>query len=162
MGVGPFVRGYSVSAAFLRDLAARRVQRGEAVDDALAIVSRGALEGWFGHGPAGARRTGLAERMRASLGGDWEPDDAMLTWTLSHAADDRTGNSAFQNNAFLRAWDGSDPALWPPAASLAPGSAGVTVKHPHESTGYFALAGGGTYALESSVDGVRWMIVRVK
>lgn len=162
VGVGPFVRGYSVSAAFLRDLAARRVQRGEAVDDALAAVTRGALEGWFGHGPTGAQRTGLTARMRTSLGGDWEPADAMLTWTLSHAADDRTSSSVFQNNAFLRAWDGDDPALWPPAASLAPGTAGVTMKHAHESTGHFALAGGGTYSLESSVDGVRWMIVRVK
>ena len=162
VGSGPFVGGYSASSAFMHDLVARRVQRGEAVDDALTAVMRGALEGWFGHGPQGAQRTGLTVRMRASLGGSWEPEDAMLTWTLSHAADDRTSSSVFQNRSFLRVWDGSDPAFWPAAASLSPGSAAVTVKHPHESTGHFSLAGGGTYALSSTVDGVRWMIIRVK
>jgi hypothetical protein len=162
VGSGPFVRGYSTSSAFMQDLVARRVQRGEAVDDALTAVMRGSLEGWFGHGPQGAQRTGLTARMRSSLGAGWEPEDAMLTWTLSHAADDRTSSSVFQNRSFLRVWDGSDAAFWPAAASLAPGSAAVTVKHPHESTGHFALAGGGTYTLSSSVDGVRWMIVRVK
>lgn len=162
VGSGPFMRGYSASAAFMQDLVARRVQRGEALDDALTAVMRGALEGWFGHGPLGAQRTGLTARMRSSLGGGWEPEDAMLTWTLSHAADDRTNSSTFQNRSFLRVWDGTDAAFWPAAASLSPGSSAVTLKHPHESTGHFNLAGGGTYALSSSVDGVRWMIVRVK
>jgi hypothetical protein len=161
VGSGAFVRGYSAGAAFMQDLVARRVQRGEALDDALTAVMRGALEGWFGHGPQGAERTGLSARMRAVISG-WEPEDAMLTWTLSHAADDRTNSSVFQNRSFLRASDGSDAAFWPAAASLSPGSAPVTVKHAHESTGHFSLAGGGTYALSSTVAGVQWMIVRVK
>jgi len=161
-GPAAFARGYAKPAGFLRDLAERRVRRGEAVDDALAAVMRGAIEGWFGHGPEGTDRAGLAARMRASLGAGWEPEDALLTWTLSHAADDRTQSTTFQDPGFLRAWDSTDPGAWRAAATLAPGSAPVTVAQDRESTGFFELAGGGTYTLGSTTNGVRWMIVRVR
>ncbi|HET7464375.1 MAG TPA: hypothetical protein VFJ82_24160 [Longimicrobium sp.] len=161
-GTGPFVGGYSPPAGFMRDLAERRVRRGEAVDDALAAVMRGAIEGWYGHGPSATDRPGLAARMRSALGGDWDPADAMLTWTLSHAADDRTSSGTFQDAAFLRAWDTTDPGAWPAAGTLAPGSAPVTLAQERESTHWFELAGGGTYAVSSTVDGVQWMLVRMK
>ncbi|HET7232738.1 MAG TPA: hypothetical protein VFJ16_22190 [Longimicrobium sp.] len=161
-GPGAFVLGYSTPAGFMRDLAERRVRHGEAVDDALAAVMRGAIEGWFGHGPTNTDRTGLTARMKAFLGADWEPGDAMLTWTLSHAADDRTSSSTFQDAGFLRVWDSADAGAWTAAAVVQPGAPPVTLSQDRESTGFLELAGGGTYALGSSVEGVRWMIVRVR
>jgi len=159
---GAFSGGYANPASFLRDLAERRVRKGENVDAALAQVMRGAVEGWFGHVLWGPDLPGLASRMRGVLGNGWEPEDALFTWTLSHAADDRTPSGTFQDPAFLRVWDSGQPGTWSAIATLAPGSQPVTVAQDRESTGFFELAGGGTYSLNATRDGVRWMIVRLQ
>lgn len=160
-GRGAFVDGYARPASFLRDMVQRRVRTGEPVDDALAQVMRGAIEGWFGHVDAGTERAGLSARMRPIFPA-WQPADALLAWTLSHAADDVTPSPTYQDDAFLRVWDNAGGDGWGPAARVSPGSAPVTVIQDPESAGYFEMSGGGTYALRSRSSGVRWMIVRLR
>lgn len=159
---GAFMWGYAPPAGFLRNLAERRVRAGEGVDEALAAVMRGSLEGWFGHDALRNTRTGLAARMRASLGAAWEPGDAMLAWTLSHAADDRTPSLVYQDHGFMRAWDSAEASAWRAFASLSPGAPPVRLAQYQASTGYFEMAGGGSYSLSSTVDGVQWMVVRLR
>jgi hypothetical protein len=96
--------GYHETAPFLRDLALRRIGRGEPVDVAFREVLRGAVEGWYGVALDGTRRPGLVERMRTRLPG-WEPADAVLTWALSSAADDRIAHPAYQDPTWLRTGD---------------------------------------------------------
>ncbi|HVH13176.1 MAG TPA: hypothetical protein VM759_08995, partial [Longimicrobium sp.] len=99
---GDLTAGYASSASFQADLVLRLVRTGMDEEDAIAEVSRGTLEGWFGWDPSGARRPGLTDRMRARLGAGWEPESALLGWALSQAADDLTSNPALQNPAFAR------------------------------------------------------------
>jgi hypothetical protein len=163
VGRGEFAVGYAPSADFLLDLAERRMAAGEAVDVALAEVEHGAQEGWFGQGPAGAR-TGLAARMRARLGPAWDPADALLSWTLAHAVDDRTSSPDLQDRAFRAVWDpvSASQPWWTAHAELAPGAAPVAVRRMFEASGYFYLKGGTTYAITASVSGVRWKLVRFR
>lgn len=74
---GRAARGYFDAASLLRDLQARMVRQGMGEADALALVARGAVEGWHG-GDAGAARPGLAGRVRPVLGDAWDPAGAVL------------------------------------------------------------------------------------
>ena len=107
---GELTTGYDNAMGFLRDLILRRMAAGEPFEDALREVSRGAIEGWFGHDGVTVR-SGLTARMRTRLGGDWEPARALLDWALSHAADERTPNPYFQDRASLTVWDIPSGAL---------------------------------------------------
>ena len=161
---GTFTNGYSAAAGFLAHLAGRRIAAGESVDAAVAAVSRGAVEGWYGHvRPGAAAWTGLTARMRARLGGGWEPTDALLGWTLSHAMDDRTPSAMYQDAAFLGASRIRPPGYgWAPHATLAAGSgAQAEVRRAHGSPGYFELSGRGAFHL-TAPEGVRWMVARVR
>jgi hypothetical protein len=101
-----FASGYASAASFCLDLATRMVRRGASWEAAIAAVVRGSLDGWHGYAVSGARREGLAARVRPVLGEGWSPEDALLTWTLSQAVDDASANEVFQNRAFLRAHTG--------------------------------------------------------
>ena len=101
--LGEFTAGYDNAMGFLRRLVLQRMAAGETLEQALRQVSRGAIEGWFGFDGA-SMRPGLTARMR-EVDGDWEPVSAMLDWTLSHVADDRTPNAELQDRASLRVWD---------------------------------------------------------
>jgi hypothetical protein len=57
----------------LRDLQARLVAAGMPREAAMAEVSRGAVEGWYGADGEGGASAGLAGRMRARLGPAWDP-----------------------------------------------------------------------------------------
>uniref|UniRef100_UPI003B3AF17E hypothetical protein n=1 Tax=Longimicrobium sp. TaxID=2029185 RepID=UPI003B3AF17E len=183
---GDLTAGYASSASFQADLALRLVQGGMDEGDALAEVTRGVLEGWHGWDAAGARRSGLAGRMRARLGGAWEPETALLGWALSQAADDLTANPALQNPAFARVSTAAgDAGLgWLPAAVLrSGGTAGradpaaqaslagnaATVAARYGSPGYVLIDDdgfGGAYTLTASAGGAAldaaWMIVRIR
>jgi hypothetical protein len=183
---GDLTAGYASSASFQADLALRLVRAGMAEEEALAEVSRGALEGWFGWDPAGARRPGLAERMRARLGAAWEPESALLGWALSQAADDLTANPALQNPAFARVSTAAGEAGlgWLPAATLRSGGradradpaaqaalAGnaATVAARYGSPGYVMIEDdgfGGAYTLSAAAGGApidaAWMLVRIR
>ncbi|HEX8695286.1 MAG TPA: hypothetical protein VF746_22940 [Longimicrobium sp.] len=162
-GRGELTAGYSAAAGFMMDLAQRRTAAGEGLDAALEEVMRGSIEGWFGHAVQGDF-TGLAARMRSRLGSGWEPAEAVLQWTLSHAADDRTPSATFQNRAFRDAWNVQGGLGWEPHGTLAAGSgAWFEEKRLYGSSGFAYLAGrGGVYHLTAGVDGVRWMIVRIR
>lgn len=183
---GDLTAGYASSASFQADLALRLAQAGTGEEDAVAEVSRGVLEGWFGWDPAGGRRPGLAGRMRARLGAAWEPEAALLGWALSQAADDLTLNPALQNPAFARVSTAAgDAGLgWLPAAVLrSGGQAGradpaaqaslagnaVTAAARYGSPGYVLIDDdgfGGAYMLSASAAGApldaAWMIVRIR
>lgn len=166
---GDFTGGYDGTMPFLRDLVIRRVQKGEAVDAALREVSRGALEGWSGIDALGSRRAGLVGRMRSLLGAGWEPEDALLTCTLSVVGDDRNPGAVYQDPASLRVWDVRPGEYgWHPDGIVGGGSgAAVTATRPYGSPGYSYLVDGGSgvrVRLASSVpeQGMRWMVMRVK
>jgi hypothetical protein len=115
---GEFTAGYDNAMGFLRYLVLRLMRAGSTLDRAVREVSRGAIEGWYGY-DGYTRRTGLVSRVRAVLGDRWNPEEALLDWTLSHAADDLTGNPDFQDRTSLRIWDiPSDRAGWRASADL--------------------------------------------
>lgn len=183
---GDLTAGYASSASFQADLALRLERAGMDEEDAIGEVSRGALEGWFGWDPAGGRRPGLAERMRARLGAAWDPESALLGWTLSQAADDLTANPALQNPAFARVSTAAgDAGLgWLPSATLRSGGqasradpaaqaslAGnaATVAARYGSPGYVVIEDdgfGGAYTLSAAAGGApldaAWMLVRIR
>lgn len=102
--VGILTDGYDSAMGFMRDLVLRRMLVGETHADALREVSRGALEGWYGHDGATIRR-GLVSRSQERLGADWTPATAILDWALSYIGDDITPNPRYQDRASLRVWD---------------------------------------------------------
>jgi hypothetical protein len=182
---GEFTQGYESGASFQMDLAIRMVRGGRTEDEALAAVSRGALEGWHGFDAHGARRAGLVARMRAGLDAAWEPADALLRWTLSQAVDDLTSNPDLQNHAFRRvSTAGQGPAMgWLAPALLRTGDRAVrgdpgspaavsgnsaTLTWRYGSPNYFLIDDrglGGAYRLSSTaggspLPGVAWMVVR--
>lgn len=101
---GVLTDGFDHAMGFLRDLAARRVRSGESHADALRAVSRGAIEGWYGHDGI-TQRLGLVARMQARFGSSWEPATALLDWALGYAGDDLTANAQYQDLNSLRIWD---------------------------------------------------------
>lgn len=183
---GDLTAGYASSASFQADLALRLVQAGADEAEAIAEVSRGALEGWFGWDPAGGRRAGLAGRMRARLGAAWAPERALLGWALSQAADDLTQNPALQNPAFARVstaagqaglgWlaaatlrSGGQALRADPAAQASLAGNAVTAAARYGSPGYVLIDDdgfGGAYTLSAAAAGApldaSWMIVRIR
>lgn len=160
---GELTAGYDGAMGFFRDLVIRRVESGEGVDAAVREVSRGVVEGWHGRDRHGSRREGLAARMRSRIGG-WEPADALLTWTLSHAGDDRTGNPLYQDRASLRVWDAADPEYgWFPAAVLQGGGTAVATTLAG-SPGYVIVrdtGAGVSVRVDASIPGLHWRVLRI-
>jgi hypothetical protein len=101
---GVLTDGFDAAMGFMRDLVLRRMLAGESHPQALAEVSRGVIEGWYGHDGV-ADRLGLTARMRSRLGASWVPSTALLNWALSYAGDDLTPNATYQDRASLRVWD---------------------------------------------------------
>lgn len=166
-GRGDFIVGYDNSMGFLRDLVIRRVRRGEPIDNAVRAVSRGAIEGWNGFDRSRARRLGLTSRMRERLGEGWQPAIAMLDWTLSHAADDLTGDPAFQDHASLRIWDipTSTTYAWRPAGILSPSNPDVSFERRGGSPEYLYLHDDGeglAFTVTSMTAPVQWKLLRVR
>lgn len=184
---GDFTRGYDSGASFQLDLAARLVRGGSTLEEALALVARGALEGWHGWDAHGARREGLASRMRRTLDPAWDPAGALLLWTLSQAVDDLTPSPVLQNHAFRAvSTAGRDrTAGWLPPATLHSGglatrgdpaapvsvagnAASITWRY--GSPNYFLIEDegrGGSYTLAAAangvpLEGVEWMVVRYR
>lgn len=160
---GVLTAGYYSSAPFLRDLALRRMERGDEMDAAFREVLRGAVEGWYGIGSE-SRRTGMAERMRGRLPG-WEPADAVLTWTLSTAADDRLAGSVYRDPAWLRTgdWEFSGRG-WAPDRVITAGSGETqSMSRPAGSAGYLLVRSPASTLslLLTSPETLRWKLLRV-
>lgn len=165
---GYLASGYRFTAAFLRDLLIRAVRDGTPYDTAVRELSRGVLEHWY---PPGGDvpdpGPGLVARMREIFGPQWDPVDAVLTWTVSQALDDRSPAEVYQNPAFLRvAADRPDDDGWKADAILTslPNGGPLRVEHSADggSAGFFYLRAplGGSYHLQG--DGVAWMLARIR
>lgn len=185
---GNLAGGYAAAAGFLLDQAERLVRAGASQAEALAAVSRGAVDGWHGYDARGARRPGLAARMRERLGAGWSARDALLTWTASQAVDDLTANPLLQNHTFLgvSTRGAATGTGWQPAAVLRTGGAArpggpgnpvvvagnaATLTWWYGSPAYMLIEDdgrGGVYRLsaragQSPLDGdVSWMLVRYR
>lgn len=181
-----FAQGYASAASFCLDLATRMVREGATWEAALASVVRGSLDGWYGYSASGARREGLAARVRPLLGAAWEPGSALLTWTLSQAVDDASTSEIFQNRAFLSASSGPNPTQgWGAPAILRTGGTATRVNYgavadvwgnaasvsPVSSSPNYVLIDddgqGGAYSLAAAWNGtplpsVAWALVRYK
>jgi hypothetical protein len=166
-GNGEFTVGYDNAMGFFRHLIVQRVHGGEPIDDAVREISRGAIEGWFGFDRFGAHRPGLTARMRTRLGSSWQPDLALLDWTLSHAIDDLTDDPAFQDHASLRIWDipAEMPYAWRPEGVLSTASPAFSFERGGGNPAYLYLHDDGAglaFAISSDVGGLQWKLIRVR
>jgi hypothetical protein len=166
-GDGEFTVGYDNAMGFLRHLIIQRVHGGEPLDDAVREVSRGAIEGWFGFDWFGARRPGLTARMRERLGSSWQPDLAMLDWTLSHAADELTDDPAFQDHASLRIWDipAEMPYAWRPQGLLSAARPALSFARGGGNPAYLYLHDDGAgldFTISSDMLALRWKLIRLR
>jgi hypothetical protein len=133
---------------------------------AMAEVSRGAIEGWHGADGDGGACSGLVERMRGRLGASWDAANAVLLWTASQAADDRTPNAALANPNYYDV--GSDDARygWKPAAEVRAGAGGSAAVTQVAGGSFYVRVRGGkaesTLSARSSAPDSRWMIARVR
>lgn len=163
---GVVTDGFDSAMGFFRDLTLRRMAAGESADDALRAVSRGAIEGWFGLDGV-SQRQGLTARMRARLGASWEPADALLDWTLSHAADDLTPNPRYQDRASLRVWDLPDGQSygWWSDAVLTADSPNHTLFKRYGSPGWASIRNadaGFTVEVQGYEVPTRWLLLRIR
>jgi hypothetical protein len=163
---GRLTWGYYDASSLLRDLQARLMGAGMTPEAAMAEVSRGAVEGWHGPDGDGGARAGLVERMRARLGSAWDPASAVLLWTASQAADDRTPNAALSNPNYYDVGSADERYGWKPAAEVRAGSGGsAAVSQVAGGSFYVRLKGAraqSTLRAVSSTPDARWMIVRVR
>lgn len=174
---GDIEAGYQQTEPLLRDLMVRLVRAGMSEPDALSNVAKGAVEGWFGPGNGSSwHPPGMAARMSAGLGRQWDPVTGVLTWVLSDALDDRTTGDTFTNLSVLDAWKKVGLSGFSPSGRVGRGRATTTRRA--GSTGYFELSVGdepdsrliltsaGTPGPvpgigETQVD-VRWMVARIR
>ncbi len=156
-----FGKGYGSSAWFLRDLLVRAVAAGVPEDVAVRAVAQGAAEGWYGQGVGAGTAPGLVGRMSAALGVDWDPVDALLTSGVSLGMDELTSSPAHSFAAYHNAWE-----TYPPMVMIGPNDeAGLALHTFGISFGYARIhdAGrGGSYLFDGSVDGIEWILGRVR
>lgn len=161
---GVLTAGYYSAAPFLRDLVFRRMDAGEPAETAFREVLRGAAEGWYGVGNESTRRTGLVERMRARISG-WTPEDAVLTWTLGAAADDRVGGTVFQDRAWLRTGDWERRGDGWEYDQLIEAGTGATARltRPVGTSGYLLVRApaGRVELMLGGAETIRWKLLRV-
>jgi hypothetical protein len=162
---GRLTWGYYDASSLLRDLQARLMAAGMSPEAAMAEVSRGAVEGWHGADGDGGD-AGLVERLRPRLGAGWDPAAAVLLWTATQAADDRTGNAALNNPTYYRVGDEDAGYGWKAAAEVRGGSGQRTTVAQVSGGSFFVRLRGGPVASTMTATGsstdARWMIVRVK
>ena len=163
---GRLTWGYFDASSLLRDLQARLMAGGMSAEAAMAEVSRGAVEGWHGADGDGGACAGLVERLRPRLGGGWDPASAVLLWTATQAADDRTPNPALDNPTYYRVGDEDARYGWKAAAEVRAGSGeSAAVSQVAGGSFFVRLRGAGvasTISAAGSSPEARWMIVRVK
>lgn len=163
---GRLTWGYYDASSLLRDLQGRLMAAGMTAEAAMAEVSRGAVEGWHGTDGDGGGCAGLVERMRGRLGAAWDPAGAVLLWTASQAADDRTPNAALSNPTYYDVATADDRYGWKPAAEVRAGSGqSAAVTQVAGGSFYVRVKGAraeSTLSAVSSTPDARWMIVRVR
>ena len=139
---------------------------GMSAEAAMAEVSRGAVEGWHGADGDGGACDGLVERLRARLGAGWDPASAVLMWTATQAADDRTNNPALNNPTYYDVGNADAKYGWKAAAEVRAGSGErATVSQVAGGSFYVRLRGSsaaGVLSASSTTPDARWMIARVR
>lgn len=165
-GGGVLTAGYDNAMGFMRDLITRRMEAGETHEVAMREVSRGVLEGWYGHDGV-ADRQGLVSRMRARLGAGWSASSALLDWALSYVGDDRTPNPIYQDRASLRVWDlpASQFYGWRADAAMTRTSAPFFFFKPYGSPGiaHFVDDGHGIFLDVAAPEvPIRWKVLRIR
>ncbi|HEX6372650.1 MAG TPA: hypothetical protein VF006_27265 [Longimicrobium sp.] len=162
---GRLTWGYYDASSLLRDLQSRLVAAGMPREAAMAEVSRGAVEGWYGADGEGGASAGLVGRMRARLGAAWDPAAAVLLWTASQAADDQTSSTALANPTYYGV-GGDGRYGWKPAAEVRAGSGqGAAVTQVAGGSFYVRIKGardGSVLSAVGSTPDARWMIARVR
>jgi len=162
---GRLAMGYYDASSLLRDLQGRLIAGGLSPEAAMAEVSRGAVEGWHGADGDGGACGGLVERMRAKLGGAWDPAGAVLLWTATQAADDRTSNPALNNPTYYDVGSADARYGWKPAGEVRAGSGQrADVTQVAGGSFYVKLRGAsaqGVLSATSDSPDVRWMIARI-
>jgi hypothetical protein len=160
---GRLTWGYFDASSLLRDLQARLVAGGLSPEAAMAEVSRGAVEGWHGADGDGGACAGLVERLRPRLGAGWDPASAVLLWTATQAADDRTQNAALNNPTYYDVGSADEKHGWKPAGEVRAGSGqGAAVTQVAGGSFYVRLRGAGVISATGTSPETRWMLVRVK
>jgi hypothetical protein len=164
-----FTFGYGSAASLLRDLVQRLVVAGLTYDDAVLLVLRGAMEGWYGINEEGQYHPlGLSRRMQAVFGRSWNPTDALLQWTMTEAADDLTSNKTYQNLT-KKSYDPSTATnAIIPDALIVPGSSVAVLRAPG-TTGVFEIDGSTPAAYRATSNITRlaetpfeWLLLRIK
>lgn len=163
---GRLTWGYYDASSLLRDLQARLVAGGLSPEAAMAEVSRGAVEGWHGADGDGGACAGLVERLRGRLGASWDPARAVLLWTATQAADDRTGNPALNDPTYYDVGNADATYGWKAAAEVRAGSGeSAVVSQVAGGSFYVRLRGAsaaGVLSASSSSPDSRWMIARIR
>jgi hypothetical protein len=163
---GRLTWGYYDASSLLRDLQARLIAGGLSPEAAMAEVSRGAVEGWHGTDGDGGACAGLVERLRPRLGAGWDPASAVLLWTATQAADDRTSNPALNNPTYYDVGNADARYGWKAAAEVRTGSGErAAVSQVAGGSFYVRLRGSsaaGVLSATSSTPDARWMIARVR
>ena len=156
-----FNYGYVNSSWFLRDQVARAVVAGADYESALAAVSRGALEGWYGlapQRPAGAApRGGLAARLTTLLGTAWNPLDAFEASVWSLGMDESPAPDVYQYPAYTDYHYGI-VGIIQAGTALAGTIEGDTFGHVELEDG----GAGGAYRFNVAADGFVWAVGRVR
>jgi hypothetical protein len=163
---GRLTWGYFDASSLLRDLQARLIAGGLSPEAAMAEVSRGAVEGWHGADGDGGACSGLVERMRGRLGSGWDPASAVLLWTATQAADDRTSNPALNNPTYYDVGSAGGQYGWKAAGEVRAASGQrATVSQVAGGSFYVRLRGAGAQGVLSATStspDARWMIARVR
>jgi len=146
-----FGEGYADASWFLRDLLARAVYSGAPYDRAIAAVSRGALEGWYGLTPRS-----LTSRLTALYGTAWNPVDAYeaSVWGLGM---DESPSPIYQYLATVN-------YHWGRVGAITAGQA-LTGEIAGDSFGHLDLddrGAGGAYRYSVGTDGMVWALGRVR
>jgi hypothetical protein len=155
-----FLWGYDSSEWLLRAFAHRLAAAGLSWNTALGLVLSGSLYGWGGMA-TGEPGRGLTSRMRSHLGMDWDPVQGALQAWLATVADDRNPSATYQIPSILDLW-----RYYYSAGNVAAGS-GASIERlgGQKAFGYFHVSGedhGGSYQYGSDLDGVEWMLLRIR
>jgi hypothetical protein len=162
-----FGEGYAGASWFIRDLVGRVEAAGLDFTSAVGVVSRGAVEGWYGRlFPSGGTWPGggLSARLEPYLGVGWDVVGTYVHAAASLALDDRVpAASGFSIPATRDSWQ--DLTLGPEARVTA--GSGERVSAQSFGTGFaWALLDdqnlGGAYDFSTGVPDVQWLVVRIR
>ena len=179
-GGGDIESGYEGAAGFGFDLTWRLADAtGLSWQAAHDTVTLAMAHNRYGCSPSGCDSfDGLYDVMQRHMGPEWNPVDAVLTYTASHALDDLIQSEVYQHPSVYRVaelYNDGEPAggvLGPKTeitaysgdtvAVPATGNFGITSIHAG-STGWTRLiGGGGAFRATSDAEQIEWLLIRIQ